>query len=323
MEVHFYLPEKYWPDSARQKAWREGNLTTLEQSGKIATAQCWIYQTWAALDRNGFPANLTAELPASGIMVSLAGFFADAFRPPRDVFFAGIVADSVPHPGAQMHILQNPLHARRLRPSVYMPHWPQPNLLPRDPGRGDRFETLGFFGDESNLAPELRTPAWRARLEQFGVRLEVFGADRWHDYREVDGVVAVRRFEPGPQLHKPATKLYNAWLAGVPFIGGRDSAYAGDGTPGINYLQVTTPEDVLAEVRRLKENPGLVHALVEAGREAVGAFDESATLARWKALLGHDLPPMARHWRRRSALSRRAFFALQSTTVWLDRRLRR
>lgn len=323
MEVHFYLPEKYWPDSARQKAWREGNLTTLEQAGKVACAQCWIYQTWAALQRDGFAVHLTAELPASGIMVSLAGFFGDAFRPPGDVFFVGIVADSVPHPGAHLHILQNSLHARRLRPSVFMPLWPQPNILPRDPARGDRLETLGFFGDEPNLAPELRDPAWRAKLEKLGVCLEVFHADRWHDYRAVDGVIAIRGFGPSPYLHKPATKLYNAWLAGVPFIGGRDSAYAGDGMVGENFLQATTPEEVLVQVRRLKENPDLVRGLVESGRVAVREFDEAAILARWKALLSQDLPPMARHWQERSAFSRRMFYAAQSATVWLDRRLRR
>src|SRR5690606_12799758 len=136
--------------------------------------------------------------------------------------------------------------------------------LPRDPQRGDRFETLGFFGDETNLAPELRDPAWRAQLENLGVRLEVFHADRWHDYREVDGVVAIRGFGPSPYLHKPATKLYNAWLAGVPFIGGRDSAYAGDGTVGKNFLQAATPDELLQQVCRLKENPDLTRALVEA-----------------------------------------------------------
>ena len=50
MEFHFYLPESYLPDADRQEAWRCGHITRLEKSGKIASAQCWIFQTWLALE---------------------------------------------------------------------------------------------------------------------------------------------------------------------------------------------------------------------------------------------------------------------------------
>ncbi len=52
MQVHFYLPESYLPDPGRQEAWRSGKITRLEEAGKIACAQCWIYQTWLALERS-------------------------------------------------------------------------------------------------------------------------------------------------------------------------------------------------------------------------------------------------------------------------------
>jgi hypothetical protein len=48
--------------------------------------------------------------------------------------------------------------ARRWYPSVYMPHWPQAGLLPRDTGRGDAWENSAFFGDPGSLAGEMRGP---------------------------------------------------------------------------------------------------------------------------------------------------------------------
>ena len=324
MNVHFYLPEKYWPETARQEAWQAGEISTLEQSGKIACAQCWIYQTWAALHRAGVEVQLSSELPTSGVLVTLTGFFPEAFRPPKDVFFAGIVADSLPHPGAQVQILQNPLHAQRLRHSraIYMPLWPQPNLLPRDPARGTQFENICFYGDEKNLAPELQNPHWRKRLEDLGVRLVLRSADQWHDYREADAIMAVRGFGGSSYLHKPGTKLYNAWLAGVPFIGGLDSAYVGDGRPGENFLQAASPESLFDQIRRLRDNPALRQRLVTAGHCAGKEFSPAATLERWKTLLSRDLPARAATWKNRSERSRGTFFFFQRGRFWRDRTFR-
>lgn len=324
MEVFFYLPEKYLPDSARQEAWKAGKISALEPGGKIACAQCWIYQTWLLLGRDGFPAKLVHEIPDRGLMVSLAGFLSDDYRPPAHLFVAGIVADYLPGPGAHVHVVQNSVHARRLWNSSFMPLWPHPNLVPRDPARGDVFENICFFGDASNLAPELRDPAWRKKLrDDLGLRFVICDADRWHDYSEADAVIAIRSFDRAPHLHKPATKLYNAWLAGVPFIGGHDSAYAGDGQPGGNYLAAGTPGELLAELGRLKNDPALRASLVAAGRAAGGGFTPPAILGRWKFLLGEKAPELFTRWRRRSGLGRKWFFRAQSASVWLDRKLRR
>ncbi|MEM8808289.1 MAG: hypothetical protein AAGF01_19895, partial [Cyanobacteria bacterium P01_G01_bin.38] len=35
--------------------------------------------------------------------------------------------------------------------------------------------------------------------------------NRWHDYRQIGAVVAIRSFDRRRYDHKPATKLYNAW----------------------------------------------------------------------------------------------------------------
>ena len=148
MEFHFYLPERYLPDTDRQEAWRSGKITRLEEGGKIACAQCWIFQTWLALERSGFPAHLTHSMPSEGVLVTLTSCVGADFRAPDRVFFAGIVADYLAHPQAHLHVVQNAAHMRRLWNAAFIPLWPHPNLIPRDPARSDRFENVCFFGDE-------------------------------------------------------------------------------------------------------------------------------------------------------------------------------
>ena len=324
MQLHFYLPERYLPDPARQEAWRSGRITQLEEAGKIASAQCWIYQTWLALEQSGFPASLTHSIPREGILVALTNCVSADFRVPEHAFFVGVVADYVAHPRAHLHLVQNKAHARRLWNSAFMPHWPHPNLIPRDPMRLDRFENVCFFGQSSNLAPELVDGRWQKRLEgELGVNFIMWGADRWHDYREADCVVAVRGFGRSAYIHKPATKLYNAWLAGVPFIGGMDSACAADGKPGRDFLQASTRDELFAHIRQLRERPALRQQLVAAGRAAARNFSFEATLDRWKRLLGETVPELAARWQRTSAARRRVALGVRTITVWLDTRLRR
>lgn len=324
MEVFFYLPEKYLPDPARQEAWKSNSLTALEERGKIASAQAWIYQTWLALENSGCRVQLTHTIPSAGVLVTLSGCVGDDFRPGPKLFFADIVADFLPHPAAHLHLLQNPLHARRLAHSVFMPHWPHPNLLPRDPARGGRFETLGFFGDAANLAPELRDKTWQARLrENFGLDLVLAGADGWHDYRGTDCVLAVRSFGKSPQLHKPATKLYNAWLAGVPFIGGLDSAYRGNGDPGADYLAAGSLLELENHLRQLKMDVSFREGLVAAGRKKSASFNREAILRRWRQLAEETLPEAAADWNRKSSAARSVFSFAQAAHVWIDRRRRR
>ncbi len=323
MEVFFYLPEKYLPDATRQKAWKSGAITTLEEGGKIACAQCWIYQTWLALEKSGCHVNLVHTLPDRGVLVTLSGCVAENFRPGPHLFFADIVADFVPHPAAHLHILQNAIHAQRLPQSVFMPLWPHPNLLPRNPERGDRFENLGFFGDVSNLAPELRDAVWQKSLhDQTGLTLQIVGADRWHDYRETDCVLAIRGFGRSPYLHKPATKLYNAWLAEVPFVGGGDSAYRGDAEPGREYLAAGSLTELNLYLNRLQTDSNFRNELVKAGVRKSRQFDRPAILERWRVLVENTLPEAAARWTEKSGLERRIFSLAQGARVWIDRRWR-
>jgi len=291
MRVCFYLPESFLPSAESQALWPRGDGTTLEQSGKIAAAQSWIYRTWMMLTKDGCSVELVHALPDRGCVVALSGNVPPSFRASAGLLLAGVVADGLPHPGAALHIVQNAAHARRLSRGRFMPHWPQPGLAPREETRGPVWQRAAFFGTEENLATELRSAAWRDELKQkTDMILEIRGAERWHDYSDVDAVVAIRDFSGARQLHKPATKLYNAWLAGVPFIGGADSAYAAEGEPGADYLVARSAQEVIAHLQRLKRDPGFRNRLVENGRRKSAQRNAEAITAMWRHLVEKEIP---------------------------------
>ncbi|GAB4165545.1 MAG: hypothetical protein Fur0032_02380 [Terrimicrobiaceae bacterium] len=297
MTVSFFIPRQYLPDVGRREAWKSGSV--LAASGKEATAQAWIFQTAMELEAGWPEVRLVTELPTSGIVVALAGNLPPTLpaRPGR--FLIDVVADGSPHPSAQKHICQNPLQARKLPGSVFLPHWPQPGLIPRDPARGDRWENVCFYGDPGNLHHDLAHPDFaRCLRKSLGMDIRLVSASGWHDFSQTDCVLAVR--DPGLHPHKPATKLYNAWLAGVPFIGGRESAYIEEGRLGVNFVCVEDFSEVLPALKNLAENPDQRRGLVAEGSKAAKNRNQEATTLAWRRLLTKCIEAEAPRWMARS-----------------------
>ncbi len=324
MEVSFFIPKHYLPETARREAWKSGAPLQLEQSGKAACVQCWIYQTWVHLSNAGFPAKLVHQMPEEGLVVALTGNLHPKFRPAKSSYVVGVVADGLPHPHVHWHILQNAAWARQLGLSSYLPLWTQPNLMRRDPSRGDNFTTIRFYGDGVNLARELRDPDFVAHCRNhLGLTLEAVNADRWHDYSDADCAFAIRGFDRAPCHHKPATKLANAWLAGVPFVGGADSAYASEGRVGIDHMACQTPEDFLSVLQTLKSDPALRQRLVAEGNTAGKRHTITALTSRWVEFLNTEASEKAIQWNKKSATKRRLFFLNQQWRLMLNRLLMR
>ncbi len=322
MTTFFYIPDHHLPDKERRDAWESGRPSALLCSGKSASAQAWLFQTWIEV-REKTEAILCTTLPEEGNIVTLANFLHPQFRASKNQCVAAVVADFLPHTGAQIQILQNAAHATRLPGSVFIPHWPQPNLIPRDPARGDRFETLAYIGDPQNLAPELRSATFQNELRsRCGLTLEIRGSDRWHDYSDIDAVLAVRDFSRSRHIHKPATKLYNAWLAGVPLLTGSDSSCAAEGTDGIDYLRVDSPARLLECLERLKNEPAWCHQIVSEGQKKTATRNRDAVRQLWIDLLSKKMPQSLYRWQLRSPLQRRLILQWQSAVFFLDRILR-
>ena len=319
MATIFYIPEHHLPDKERRQLWESGKTPPLLGEGKSASAQAWLFQTWFEI-RNKTEAILSTSLPEEGAIVTLSNFLHPTFRASNKQCVAAVVADFLPHPGAQIQILQNAAHARRLPGSVFVPHWPQPNLIPRDPDNGQRFENLAYFGDPQNLAPELCSPDFLLQLRaRCGLELSFRGPDRWHDYSDVDAVLAVRDFSRAAHLHKPATKLYNAWLAGVPLVTGQDSACAAEGVAGQDHLRVDSPADLLEALEHLKNDPALRKKIAAAGQKKTATRNRDAVRQIWIDLLEQKLPAEFEHWRSQGSASRKIQHAYQSGVFFLDR----
>lgn len=324
MAAVFYLPHHYMPNKAKREVWRAGGHITREQMGKGGCAENWIYQTWNALNLSGNPAALVEEMPETGVVICLSGTLHPGFKPARGCYVADVVADGLPHPAAHLHIVQNSRHTKFLPFSRFMPHWPQPNLLPRDKARGEKFEKVCFFGDPENLAPELRSAAWQQKMrEKTGADFEIRWHQQWHDYSDVDAVVAIRDFAGARHIHKPATKLYNAWLAGVPFVGGTDSAYRSEGRAGVDHLVARSPDEVIRQLMRLRDEQGFRARIADAGTEKARDHTCKAVLRNWHQLTTEELPRRAAAWNRKSQAYRSALTAANRMCCYLDRMLMR
>jgi hypothetical protein len=320
LQIHFYMPENCLPPAEERAAWMSGTPTRLEQSGKAASVQCWIYLTYARLRNSGLPVQLVHQFPSRGIVVALTGNIPPGYQVPEEIFLVGVVADGVPHPSAHFHVLQNAAHANRLPNSCYLPHWPQPGLIPRDPDRGDRFENLVFFGDPRNLAPELRDPDFASRIrEKFGIEFRAAESDRWHDYSEVDAVLAIRAFGSKSFLRKPASKLYNAWQAEAPFLGGADSAFSSHGCPGLNYLRCTSLGEVEAALSKLRNDIAFRRRMVREGRLATEAFLPGKVFERWAAFLAETAGRTAPAFFTKGRASRKVYEFSQRAILAADR----
>lgn len=268
------------------------------------------------------------RLAAAGLAVELVNRVGDEARDRLVVFHAkqsraltamggasravlvGIRADNRQPLAAEFEILQNGAFADR-RSRFAVPFWPQPGLVPRDAARGDRLERVAFKGFVANLDPELASPGFRAELERRGL---VFDCDaiafsgastatdvaRWADYREVDLVLALRRRSSKTDRSKPANKLVNAWLAGVPALLGPEFGFRELRRSELDYLEVEDATSALAAIDRLRASPGLYRAMVERGRARSGEFSVEAIVERWRELLFDVIPRFAASPRRRA-----------------------
>ncbi|MEQ9486282.1 hypothetical protein [Coleofasciculus sp. F4-SAH-05] len=330
--IYFYIPQPYWQDNFPDRAdenWQGFGL------GIYA----WTLQTYLRLKADGFPCELVQEFPDAGIVLihrNALRSHNDTLKPGRNVLLICLKAELRPYPYAQLHLVQNPLETQITTNSYYIPHWTQPGLIPRDPGRGDRVETIAFFGHEMNLAPELLHPSWQKHLDTLGLQWQpIINRNHWsdyrhidprcHDYSQVDVIVAVRRFDHHPEiprhpyLHKPATKLYNAWLAGVPAVLGVESAYQAERISPQDYLEVTSFEETLSALKRLKGDRRLYQAMVNQGKRRAATIHPSATTAKWRKFLTDIAIPAYYHWCNQSRFSQHLSFQRNALIFNLER----
>ncbi|MEO8276175.1 MAG: hypothetical protein ABI639_08135 [Thermoanaerobaculia bacterium] len=272
----------------------------------------WVAQTYLRLRAAGYPATLSSKVPARGLVVFHAKhkhFLARDIATSRRIYFVAVRADNSSPLLADFEIVQSG-HFADERTRFWIPLWPQAGLLRRNPDRGAKLARVAYFGRAENLHSAFRGAEWRDALADLGLewvfrevsynRGEPAGADRakracgegvdWEDYRSIDAIVAVRPHEPHLQFAKPASKLINAWRAGVPALIGPEFASRELRRSTEDYFEVASAAEALAVLRRLRDDPLLYARTVAAGARRTHDFDEAVLTQRWARVL-FDLSP--------------------------------
>lgn len=131
----------------------------------------------------------------------------------------------------------------------------------------------------------MKTGAFQDALRQRGVRFVNRFQGEWHDYQHVDAVLAIRDCPPVVLATKPASKLINAWKAGVPALLGPEPAYRELRTSPLDFLEAASAEAVLDSIDRLQQESGLYRRMTEHGAKRAQAFDVNMLTQKWISLL--------------------------------------
>jgi hypothetical protein len=258
----------------------------------------WCLQTFLELKRRGLPVDLMNEPQADSVNFS---HIRQLHRrsPVPGVFIVSIQADYPGVPWTGANIVQNRLQADGRR-SHWIPHWPQPGLIPRSPGR-DRVECVAYAGDPRNLAGS--APVWAEALKSRGIEFRCLDADSWNDCSEVDVLLAMRSFDKSHYDYKPPSKLLNAWHARIPLVGGYDSAFEQVGRPGHDYLRARTLDEAIAAICLLRDEPDRYRAVVDAGAARAGEYTRERIAGAWEKLLAGPIASRYERWRKNRFLS--------------------
>jgi hypothetical protein len=281
----------------------------------VATGDIWTAQVVLDLRQCGLNVHLT-DRPVPG-QVCFVPYW---YLPPRSgLYHSYIVAlhhDS-PRPAlCEQRAVINEGQANGID-AHFIPHRPQPNLKPRDPGRGTTIRTLAFKGEHYNLFETFRSEAFLGELRRLGVELVVNTEhgdnvfESWADYRNVDLVLAVRNNTVFDINLKPALKLINAWMAGAPALLSPEPSYRRLRRSSLDFVEITRPEHALDAIRHLQANPQVYQAMIDNGFDRAREYLPHEHVWEWVKLFSGPVEAGYRRWAATPALVRRTWWPVR------------
>lgn len=275
----------------------------------------WVVQTYLRLKQRHLNVFLSDHfIPGKICVASSLDFGIKDYT--FSSFVVGCRADGPKPPLCDFVVVQNPANVES-ETDVFIPHWTQPGLIPRNQSRGNCIKNVVFKGSENNLYEEFRSFQFRQELEHLGVRLLISGKPEskiveWHDYSEADLVLAVRDLTERDALVKPASKLINAWMVGVPALLGPEPAFRQFRHSPLDYIEVKTPQEALDAIRRLQEDPHLYQQMIANGLKRSEEFTPDRLAQRWRDVLAEPVAQRYERWLQRSPISRRGEFVIRA-----------
>lgn len=254
------------------------------------TEEIHVAQSYMHLRRRGHDVRLTEKFVPDEVCVAVGALRTSRF--PFRSFTVAIQYHLLVAKLCHCNFVQNELLLRRPN-EFFMPLWPQPGILPRHPSRGSRLERIAYLGDES-LSEAFTGQRFQRQLAEMGITLVT--PRSWNDYSEIDAILAVRNVPPSYLACKPASKLVNAWTAGVPALLGPEPAFIALRKSDLDFIEVREPQDAEAGLRRLKADPALYDTMVRNGRTRAADFSVNVLARRWERLFSGPIAERYRNW---------------------------
>lgn len=305
--VHFVVYRRpMWPEIVGCAA---NSLTDSKISSiDLRAYESWVHLTFAHLKVAGFDVTISDYPRIDAINITNITRKNIIYRFPEP-FYVVCRADGPDSIIANFVVDQNDIR-RETSGRSWVPNWPQPGIIQRDLSRGNVIAVAAFKGYLPNIDRSIIDEETLSKLNSIGIefRIDDFDAQgqcRWHDYSDVDIVIAVRNLTKYWTNTKPAAKLVNAWMADVPALLGPEPAYRTLRRSEDDYIEVRSGRDIFEAVARLKENPDVYRRMVENGRRRRHDFSKERTLDRWIALLNGPITTAFERWREKSRLERR------------------
>jgi hypothetical protein len=227
-------------------------------------------------------------------------------------FIVCVQADHARRPWAQYHIVQN--KNQLFGNTSYIPHWVQPGLIKRDAGR-EGVTRVAYSGQTYNKNLAGSEDTWKNLLEPYGIEFITLSNDSWHDLSSIDVLIGIRSFNAKPHNTKPPSKLFNAWHAEIPFIGGNDSAYKQVGNPGEDYLIASSQEEAITAILQLQQDPDLYRKFVKNGRKKAALYTEATIAKIWLDVLTGPITRRYQHWQIKPFAEKMRFNSLLAISI--------
>lgn len=274
-------------------------------------------QTYLRLKARGHDVRIAGDYVPDQINVLHYDDLSLRDRPDR-AFIVAIQPDRPRAAAADLRIVQNQCQIRGST-DHFMPHWPQPGLIPRDPSRGHRVQRIGYVGLPAYLAGPFRSLEFRERLSEMGMELVIHDRDHTQ-YADLDVVLAVRDVTPFDLSIKPASKLVNAWLAGCPAVLGPEPGYQQIRESPLDYIEVNTPDEAIRMLGKLKDDSSVYDRMVANGRKRAEDYSAERMCQRWENLLGGPVSDGFDRWQSQPKALRTLRFAYRGLGHKIQRR---
>ncbi|MBE9157555.1 glycosyltransferase [Nodosilinea sp. LEGE 06152] len=303
-------PER-WPELFSESS----TLDPASLHARIKTNEdCWIVTTYLYLKSKELDVLISDKFTPGQInVVSSLDYSAKDLA--FNSFVVGTRSDGFKPSLCDFVIVQNRFQLDS-ETDAFIPHWPQPGLIPRSQKRGNMIENLTFKGNARNLYEPFHSSEFKRELEKLGLdfRINVGSAQgtvSWHDYSTDDLVLAVRDLTESDVLVKPASKLVNAWIAGVPALLGPEPAFQDFKQSTFDYIEIKSTQEALEAIQKLKSNPDLYRRMVANGLKRAEEFTVENMIRKWVEVLSGPIANQYRQWRKKTKLERMTNFLLR------------